>query len=259
MNTNNNPSAVILTKKPIAKDVKIGPWSVIGPDVTIGEGTEIGSHVVVNGPTTIGKRCKIYSFASVGGDTQDKKYNGETTYLEIGDDNIIRECVTINRGTKDGGYYTRIGNNNLFMAYVHIAHDCIVGNNNVFSNNASLAGHVEVGNNAILSGFSGLHQFCKMGDNAFLGMRCCVSQDVAPYTLVAGAEGASKGLNLEGLKRHNFSKEAIIALKQCYKIIFRQNLTLKKAMEKIEELSFHIPEVDNLLNFLKTSKRGLVR
>ena len=256
---NNNPSAVILTKKPIAKDVKIGPWSVIGPDVTIGEGTEIGSHVVINGPTKIGKRCKIYSFASVGNETQDKKFNGEKAYLEIGDDNIIRECVTINRGTEHGGFYTRIGNNNLFMAYVHIAHDCIVGNNNVFSNNASLAGHAEVGNNAILSGFSGLHQRCRMGDNAFLGMRCCVSQDVAPYTLVAGAEGASRGLNLEGLKRHNFSTESIMALKQCYKIIFRQNNTLKKAIEIINDLNLEIPEVKNLVEFLVSSERGIVR
>ena len=223
MNNNNNASAVILTKKPIAKNVKIGPWSVIGPDVTIGEGTEIGSHVVINGPTTIGKRCKIYSFASVG------------------------------------GYYTRIGNNNLFMAYVHIAHDCIVGNNNVFSNNASLAGHAKVGNNAILSGFSGLHQFCRRGDNAFLGMRCCVSQDVAPYTLVAGAEGTSRGLNLEGLKRHGFSKEVIMALKQCYKIIFRQNHTLKQAIEIIKDLNIKLPEITNLVTFLQESERGIVR
>ena len=238
-NNNNSPSAVILTNKPIAKDVKIGPWSVIGPDVSIGEGTEIGSHVVINGPTTIGKRCKIYSFASVGGDTQDKKYQGEQTYLEIGDDNIIRECVTINRGTKQGGYYTRIGNNNLFMAYSHVAHDCIIGNNNVFSNNASLAGHAIVEDNAILSGFSGLHQFCRMGSYAFLGMRCCVSQDVTPYTIVAGAEGTSKGLNLEGLKRNNVSEESIIILKQCYKIIFRQGNTLKKAIEIINEFNFN--------------------
>jgi len=252
-----NPSHILITKKNIAKDVKIGPWTYIGPDVIIDSGTEIGSHVVINGPTKIGKRCKIHSFASIGGDSQDKKYQGETSYLEIGDDNIFREYVTINRG--NGGSSTKIGNNNLFMAYVHIAHDCIVGNNNVFSNSATLAGHVTIGNHCILSGFSGFHQFCTMGSYSFLGMRACVSKDVVPFTLVAGAEAAVKGLNLEGLKRHNFSDATIELLKNCYKIIFRQGLTLKKALELIKQQNYTNHEVQILISFLENVNRGILR
>lgn len=243
----------------IAEGVTIGPWSMIGPDVEIGEGTWIGPSVVIKGPTRIGHNNKIYQFASVGEDPQDKKYNGEKTFLEIGDNNIIRECCTINRGTVQDGGITRIGNDNLFMAYVHIAHDCDIGNYTVFSNNASLAGHVIVKDHVILSGFAGVHQFCVLGEHSFIAKATLVTKDVLPYILVAGHDAEACGLNLVGLKRRGFSAEAINAIKKAYKIIYRNGLTVEQAIEQLTELAVESAEVRLMMEALQQSERGVVR
>lgn len=252
--------AVIHPSARLASDVEVGPWTYIGEDVEIGEGTWIGPHVVLNGPSRIGRNNKIYQFASVGEAPQDKKYGGEKTWLEMGDNNVVREYCTLNRGTVQGGGATKIGNDNLFMAYVHIAHDCIVHNNVVFANNASLAGHVTVCNHAILSGFVGVHQFCKIGEYSFLAKGALVTKDVPPYILVAGTEKPmAYGLNVEGLRRHGFSQEAISALRKAYKIVYRKGLLIKDALEELESMMIEHPEVTLLHDFLKNSERGILR
>ena len=243
----------------IADNVTIGPWSVIGENVAIGEGTWIGPHVVIRGPTKIGRNNKIYQFASVGEDTQDKKYRGEETWLEIGDNNVVREFCTLNRGTAQGGGVTKIGNGNLLMAYVHVAHDCIIHNDTVFANNASLAGHVEVCDYAILSGFSGVHQFCVIGEYSFIAKGALIAKDVPPYMLVAGIEKPSTyGLNIEGLRRHNFSKETIALLRRAYKAIYRQGLTLANAIDDIKSMAPDDVNLQRLVEFLQRSQRGIV-
>lgn len=254
-----SPHALIDKNARIAENVTIGPWTVIGPDVEIDEGTTIASHVVIKGPTRIGRNNKIFQFASVGEDPQDKKYAGEKTLLEIGDHNIIRESCTINRGTVQAGGITRIGNDNLFMACVHIAHDCIIHNNATFANHASLAGHVIVEDYAILSGFSGVHQFCYIGKHSFVGGGTMVTMDVLPYVLVDGHEAKTCGLNSEGLKRRGFSSEAINILRRAYKIIFRNGLTVSQALEQLNELLAECPEVGLLIEALQRSTRGIVR
>lgn len=249
-----HPSAVI------GDNVSIGPWTIIGPNVKIGDYTTVASNVVIDKNTTIGRYNKIYPFASVGIDPQDKKHNAQDNCnLIVGDNNIIREYTTISRGTPHGGNVTKIGNDNMFMAYVHIAHDCIVNNSNVFANNATLAGHVEVGNFATISGFAGLHQFCRLGDYGFLGMRATVSQDVAPYMLVAGAEPSIRGINVVGLKRRGFNDDTIKILRTCYKTIFRSGNILKKVCEDLALEYSDIPEVSKLLDFIKKTERGLLR
>lgn len=252
-----DPQAQIHPSAIIAENVTIGPWSVIGADVTIAEGTVIESHVVIKGPTKIGKNNHIFQFASVGEEPQDKKFAGEKTYLEIGDNNNIREFVTINRGTVQGGSYTKIGSNNLLMAYVHVAHDCIIGNNNVFSNNASLAGHVEVHDHAVLGGFSAIHQFCRVGDYSFIAGGALITKDVLPYVLVSGKHNpAACGLNVVGLKRQGFTELTIKMLRQAYKVIYRQGLLVKDAIQELENSVPSCPEVNNFLAILKTSERG---
>lgn len=243
----------------IADNVTIGPWSVIGPDVEIGEGTVIGPHVVIKGPTKIGRDNKIYQFASVGDDPQDKKYAGEKTRLEIGDRNIIRECATINRGTVQGGGVTRIHDDNLIMAYVHIGHDCTIGNNTIFSNNASLAGHVTVQDYAIMSGFSAVHQFAVVGAYSFIARATMVARDVLPYLFVCGHEATPYGLNTEGLKRRGFSPETIMKLRRAYKIIYRNGLSLQDAIVKLEEMVSECPEVQLMIDGLKNTVRGITR
>lgn len=244
----------------IANNVTIGPWTVIGPEVEIGEGTMIGPHVVVNGPTKIGKNNKIYQFASVGEDPQDKKYQGERTWLEIGDNNVIREYCTLNRGTDLGGGVTKIGNHNLLMAYVHIAHDCILGNHIVMANSAGLAGHVIVEDFAILSAFTGIHQFCTVGKHSFIGRGALVTKDVPPFMLVAGdSQPAAYGLNLEGLKRHAFDADRISMLKKAYKILYRQNLSLAESLENLKELAKECTDVQLMLDFVEKSERGIIR
>ena len=243
----------------LADSVEVGAYSIVGANVEIGENTWVGPHVVIQGPTKIGRENKIFQFSSIGEVPQDKKFHGETSYLEIGDRNTIREFVTINRGTEDGGGTTRIGNDNWLMAYIHIAHDCIVGNHTTFANNASLAGHVVIDDHAILGGFTLVHQFCKIGQHAFCGMGSAISKDVPPYMMVNGSPAQAHGLNSEGIKRKGFSKEAMKALRDAYKIIYRSKLTIEEAKQQLKPLADAHPEVKSMLDFLNESQRGILR
>jgi len=254
-----HPQAIIDPKAYIAAGVSIGPYSIIGPDVVIDEGTWIGPHVVINGPTKIGKNNKIYQFASIGEAPQDKKYAGEPTRLEIGDGNIIRESVTISRGTVQDEGITRVGNENLIMAYAHIAHDCQVGSFTVFANSTSLAGHVHVADYVIFGGFTLVHQFCKIGAYCFTAMGSAISKDVPPYLRVAGHMAKPYGLNSEGLKRRGFSAEAIAELRSAYKILYRSGLTLEQAVKDLTEKAESSEEVRQFLDFIKASRRGIIR
>ena len=240
-------TAVIDPAAKLADSVEVGAYSVIGANVEIGENTWIGPHVVIQGPTKIGRENKLFQFSSIGDVPQDKKFHGETSYLEIGDRNTIREFATINRGTEDGGGTTRIGDDNWLMAYIHIAHDCIVGNNTIFANNASLAGHAVIGDFAILGGFTLVHQFCKIGQHAFCGMGSAISKDVPPYMMVNGSPAHAHGLNSEGIKRKGFSKEAMKALRDAYKIIYRSKLTIEEAKIQLQPLAAIHPEVGNCI------------
>ena len=254
-----HPTAIIDSKASLGDNVEVGPYSIVGPGVEIDTDTIIGPHVVINGPTKIGKENRIFQFASIGEIPQDKKFHGENSRLEIGDRNLIREFVTINRGTADGGGVTRVGNDNWLMAYIHIAHDCIVGNNVIFSNGASLAGHAIVDDYAILGGFTLIHQFCHVGCHAFCGMGSVVSKDIPPYVIVNGNPAHPHGLNLEGLKRRGFSKEALKALRDAYKLVYRKGLTIEEAVPQLEELSKKIAEVQPFLDFVKSATRGILR
>ena len=255
-----DPNAIVHSQAHIGKDVEIGPYSIIGPDVEIGEGVRIGSHVVIKGPTRIGKNNCIYHFSSIGEDPQDKKYRGETeSVLEIGDNNTIREYCSINRGTGDGGGITKIGNDNWIMAYVHIAHDCFIGNHTVFANNATLAGHVTIDDHAILGGFTGVHQFCRVGAYSFSAISSIIVKDVPPYLMVSGNTAKPNGLNREGLKRHGYSPETINILKKAYKIVYREGLLLKDALQELEPLIKESEDVAVFVDFIKSSTRGIVR
>lgn len=250
-------TAIIDKTAKIAKDVHIGPYSVIGPEVEIGEGSWIGPHVVINGPTKIGKGNRIFQFASIGEITQDLKYNGERTYLEIGDNNTIREFCTINRGSIQDKAITKLGNHNLLMAYVHIAHDCVIGNHVVFSNNASLAGHVHIEDHVVMGGFSGVFQFCRVGAHSFIATNSVVIKDVPPYVKVSGYYAKPFGLNSVGLQRRGFSSELITELKRAYKTIYRNGLTIANALEELKKSM--IPEVQTLAQFVEASEAGIVR
>lgn len=252
-------TAIIDATARIAKNVHIGPWTIIGPHVEVGEGTWIGPHVVIQESTIIGKDNKIFQFASLGADSQDKKFRGEKTYLEIGDRNVIREFCTLNRGSTGEGSKTIIGNDNLFMAYVHIAHDCVIGNHTIFANNATLAGHVTVEDYAILSGFSGSSQFCRIGSHAFLTMGSMIEKDVPPFVKVAGFYGKPFGLNIVGMKRRGFAVETRLNLRRAYKTIYRNGLTIKDAMDQLQQMVAHCPEVQLFIDFIQNSDRGLVR
>ncbi len=254
-----HPQALIDPSAELADGVSVGPFSVIGAGVTIGQGTEIGPHVVIGGPTIIGRENKIIAFASVGCDPQDKKYDGEPTRLEIGDRNVIRENCTISRGTVQDTGVTRIGNDNLVMAYVHIAHDCQIGNDAIFANSVTLAGHVEVENFCILGGFTLVHQFCKVGAHCFTAMNSVISKDVLPFTMISGHMAKPHGLNVEGLKRRGFTSETIRQLRKAYRIIYRSNLTLDHAVKKLEPMADDCPEIGQLLSFLQRVTRGIVR
>lgn len=254
-----HPTAVIASSARIADDVEIGPYTVIGENVEIGAGTRIDSHVVVRGPTRIGKDNRFYQFSSIGEDPQDKKYAGEVTRLEIGDRNTVREFCTINRGTAQDDGITILGDDNWILAYVHIAHDCVVGNNTIFSNNATLAGHVHVGDWVIFAGFSGAHQFCHVGSHSFLGMYAGASRDVPAYTLVAGQPATPRGINVEGLKRRDFTPEQIKNIKNAYKIVYRKGIKLAAAISELQELAEDQPELDLFIQSLHTSERGLLR
>lgn len=252
-------TAIIDATAKIGKDVSIGPYSVIGANVTIGDNTWIGPHVTIQGSTNIGKDNKIFQYASIGEVPQDKKYNGEDTRLEIGDGNTIREFCTINRGTEQDIGYTKIGNHNWLMAYVHVAHDCVVGDHNVFANSATIAGHVKVGNHVTLGGFAGVHQFCQIGDYSFLAHSPLVIKDVPPYLMVAGNPAKSHGLNVEGLRRHDFSSDSIQSLKRAYKVIFRQNLTIEQATDQLQTMVAECSAIQKFVDFLPTATRGIIR
>ncbi len=252
-------TAIVSDKARIAADVEVGPYTIIGDDVEIGSGTRVYSHVVISGPTTIGNDNHIYQFASIGDDPQDKKYAGESTTLRIGDRNTIREFCTISRGTIQGRGETVLGDDNWIMAYVHIAHDCIIGSNTIMANNATLAGHVHVGDWAIFGGFSGAHQFCRVGAHAFVGMYAGVNRDVPAYTTASGSPAIPRGINSEGLKRRGFDTDQIRNIKNAYRLVYRKGMKLADAIDEITERSREQSELVLFLESLRSSERGLIR
>ncbi|GIK33840.1 MAG: acyl-[acyl-carrier-protein]--UDP-N-acetylglucosamine O-acyltransferase [Gammaproteobacteria bacterium] len=252
-------TAIVSPDAELAPDVSVGPYSIIGPQVRIGAGTVIGPHVVIRGPTTLGAGNRIFQFASIGDDPQDKKFGGEATRLEIGDRNTIREYCSINRGTAQDAGVTRVGNDNWLMAYTHIAHDCQVGNGVIMSNNATLAGHVHVEDQVILSGFCAVHQFCRIGAHAFVGGLSGVTRDVLPFMMVAGHPPEPRGINQEGLKRRGFGPEQLRNLKEAYRILYRSGLRLVEAREQLAALAVNQPEVRAIVEFLDRSERSIVR
>ncbi|MGA8259362.1 MAG: acyl-ACP--UDP-N-acetylglucosamine O-acyltransferase [Arenicellales bacterium] len=251
--------AIIEPGAEIGENVTIGPYAIISGTTVIGDGTWVGPHVVISGRTRIGRCNRIYQFCSIGEAPQHLGYKGEDTVVEIGDENVVREYTTINRGTAGGGGVTRIGNQNFLMAYVHIAHDCIIGSHTIFANCASLAGHVTVGDYAILGGFTLVHQFCRIGAHSITGIGCVCLQDVPPYMVAAGNRAQPHGINVKGLRRRSFSEEDIIALKRAYKTLYRSELALKDARQEMHrELADH-PAVAELIRFLQHSERGIIR
>lgn len=254
-----DPRAVINTKAELAEDVKVGPFSIIGPDVQIEAGTEIGPHVVIKGPTSIGKDNVIYQFASIGEDPQDKKYADEITRLEIGDRNVIREFCTMHRGTLQDQGVTRIGNDNLFMAYTHVAHDCVIGDHVIMANGASIAGHVHVGDHAILGGFTLVHQFTQIGEYSFSAMGSAITQDIPPFVMVGGRPTRPHGINSVGMERNGKSPEVIRQIRQAYKILYKNNLRLEDAIEEMEGMAGESNELSNMVSFLRNVTRGILR
>jgi UDP-N-acetylglucosamine acyltransferase len=259
MSTAVHPSAIVDPKAKLARGVQVGPYTIVGPHVEIGEDTWVGPHVVIDGHTRIGRRNRIFQFCSLGAPPQDKKYKGEPTRVEIGDDNTIREYVTVNRGTTQDAGVTRVGSDNWIMAYVHFAHDCQIGSHAIFANACQLAGHVHVGDWAILGATTLVHQFVHIGAHAFTGMGTYLPQDLPPYVMCAGNTARPYGLNSEGLKRRGFTTEAIAALKRAYKTLYRSNLGLEEARRDLEKQAGDHPEVRPLLDFLAKSQRGLLR
>lgn len=253
-----HPSAIVDPSARLADDVEVGPFSVIGPDVEIDAGCVIGPHVVIKGPTRIGKRNRIFQFSSVGEECQDKKYAGEATRLEMGDDNVVRESVTIHRGTIQDRGVTTIGNRNLFMAYSHVGHDCLIGNDCILANQATLAGHVTLGDFAIMGGLSAIHQFANMGEHAMAGGGSIITKDIPAFVMVNGNPAAAHGLNSIGLKRRGFSAEAVRALGECYRLVYRKGLTLEQAIGEIES-RFSLDETRRFVDSLKASQRGITR
>ncbi len=254
-----HPTAVVDPDAELGREVTVGPYAVIGPGVQIGDGTRIGPHAVVFGPTTIGRDNRIYQFASIGDDPQDKKYAGESTRLEIGDRNTIREFCTLNRGTAQDEGVTRIGNDNWIMAYVHVAHDCVVGNDCVLANNTTLAGHVKVGDFVVLGGFAGVHQYCRIGVHAFLAMFSGVTRDVPAYCMVAGQPAVPKGVNAEGLKRRGFDQDQIRNIRNAYRTLYRSGLKLEQALAQIESEASGRPEIGEFAASIRASTRSVVR
>ena len=252
-------TAIIDSGAELAADVRVGPYAVIGPDVVVGAGTEIGSHVVINGPTRIGRENRFFQFASIGEAPQDKKYAGEPTRLEIGDRNVIREFVTINRGTVQDRGVTSLGDDNWIMAYVHIAHDCRIGNQTIFANNASLAGHVTIHDYVILGGFTLVHQFCSLGAHSLTAFGSGISLDVPPYVTVGGSPAKAHGLNMEGLRRRGFSEESRKLLKQAYKSLYREGNSLQDAIAILKKRAQDCAELQLLVTFLEQQTRGIVR
>ena len=255
-----HPTALIDPAAELAEDVQVGPYTVIGPDVKIGSGTVIASHVVIKGPTTIGKNNHIFQFASVGEDCQDKKYKGEPTRLEIGDDNVIRENATIHRGTVQDQGVTKIGSGNLFMASTHVGHDCVVGDNNILANYAALAGHVKVGDSVILGGYTGIHQFCQVNSYSMCGMGSMVTKDVPRYVMVSGDPAKAHGMNFEGMRRRGMPAEVIKALRSAYKMVYIKGMPLEQALSEIESSDIvKVQEVADFVRSIRQSNRGIVR
>ncbi|MDZ7736429.1 MAG: acyl-ACP--UDP-N-acetylglucosamine O-acyltransferase [Gammaproteobacteria bacterium] len=253
-------TAIVDPAADIDSSAVIGPYSVIGADVHIGPQTIVGSHSVVKGPTTIGKDNHIYQFCSIGEDPQDKKYSGEKeSVLKIGNGNVIREYCTLNRGTEPGGGVTSLGDNNWIMAYVHIAHDCIIGNRNTFANNTTLAGHVVIDSDVIFGGFTGIHQFCHIGSYAFTAISSVIVKDVPPFLMVTGNTAKPCGLNKEGLKRHGFNSQRINDLRKAYRILYREGLIMKDAMIKLAKMAESNGDIALLVNFIYSSERGIIR
>ncbi len=251
--------AVVSPQADIAADAEVGPFSVIGPHVVIGAGTWIGPHVVINGPTRIGTGNKIFQFASLGDAPQDKKYLGEPTRLEIGDRNVIREFVTVNRGTLQGAGVTRIGDDNLLMAYSHVAHDCQLGNQIVLSNVATLGGHVEIGDFAILGGLSAVHQFTRVGAYCFIANNAAVTRDVPPYIMAVGQPAQPHSVNAVGLKRRGFTEAQVLNVRRAYRTLYRSGLKLKTALERLDTAAVEQPEIRPFVAFIKRSSRSIVR
>jgi len=256
---NIHPTAIISPEAHIAEDVEIGAYSIIGPDVHIGRNTVIGPHVVIESDTDIGERNHIYQFASIGAPPQDLKFKGEHTRVIIGNDNTIREFVTIHRATAADIGKTIMGNHNLIMAYSHIAHNCILDNNIVMVNAASLAGHIHVEDYAIIGGLTGVHQFTRIGAHSIIGGASAISRDVAPYLLAAGNHARTHGLNVIGLRRRGFKEETINAIKKAYKIVFRSSLLLRTAIERVRNEVEDTPEIRHFIEFMEKSQRGLCR
>lgn len=252
-------TAIVDPDARLHESVEVGPWTFIGPGVEIGEDTKIESHVVIKGPTKIGARNHIYQFSTVGEATPDLKYCDEPTELHIGDDNVIRENVTIHRGTVQDRSLTSVGHRNLIMAYVHIGHDSVVGSDTILVNNTALAGHVEIGDWAILSGYTLVHQFCKIGAHSFSGMGTSIGKDVPAFVTVAGSPAEAKTINAEGLRRRGFDNAEISALRRAFKILYRQGLTLDVALERLQSMVEETPSVQTLIDSLKQSQRGIVR
>lgn len=254
-----HPTALIHPNARLADDVQVGAYSIIGEHVEIGAGTTVGPHVVITGHTRIGKNNRIFQFCSLGEVPQDKKYAGEPTRLEIGDNNVIRECCTFNIGTVQDVGVTRMGNDNWVMAYVHVAHDCQVGNNVIFANSTQLAGHVVIDDYAILGGFTGVHQFCQIGAHVMTAVGTVLLHDIPPYVKVSGSPAAPHGINSEGLKRRGFSSDALAGIKRAYKTLYRSGLTLEEAKVQLSQQIAEHPEVQIMADFINRSQRGIVR
>lgn len=253
-----HPQAIIEPGATIGENVSIGPWTYIASDVVIGDDCQISSHVVINGPTRLGKGNRVFQFASIGEDCQDLKYAGEKTELIIGDNNIFRESCTIHRGTAQDNSLTQIGSNNLFMAYTHVAHDCIVGSNCIMANNASIAGHVKVGNHVIIGGMAGVHQFCHIGEHSFVAANALVLKDVPAYVMASGQPAKPFGLNSEGLKRRGFERDTIMSIKRAYKEVYRKGLSVEQALENIDA-QVSSPQLTAFTESIKQSTRGIIR
>jgi UDP-N-acetylglucosamine acyltransferase len=251
--------AVVSPQAQVAPDVEIGPFTIVGAEVSIDSGTWIGPHAVVNGPAKIGKNNKIFQFASLGEDPQDKKYNGERTWLEIGERNTFREFCTVNRGTVQGSGVTRIGNDNLLMSYSHVGHDCTLGDNIVMANVATLAGHVEIGDCASLGGLSAVHQYTKIGAYCFIANNAAVTRDVPPYVMAVGQPADPHSINTVGLQRRGFTPTQILNIRRAYRVLYRSQLKLEEAVERLEETAASQPEIRIFVDFIKRSSRSIVR
>ena len=254
-----HPTAIVDPKAEIGSDVQIGPYSVISGDVVIGDRTSIGAHVVIEPFVTIDPDCRIFQYAAIGAIPQSVKFEGEKTYVKIGRNSVVREFVTIHRGTGFGGGITEVGEDNFLMAYTHIAHDCKTGRGVMMANNATLAGHITIGKHATIGGLSAIHQFAKIGEYAFIGGLTGIPKDIPPYVMAAGERAQLRGLNTVGLKRHGFSPRTISALKKTYRIIFRIGLTLTQSVERVKAEVEQLPEVVRFIEFVQTSGRGITR